>query len=305
MRALSRVPQQPLKVAQFKTVKDAKGTKVPVIEHLNSVVKSLLEKHNPESWVVAQWKEFRDNFPRSTADEYIKQAGNTYHVPFPSLWRPEEGPYREGQAAKWNQNTNRNLYVVETMLRANSTASVQWGPQMNEKGGNSGFPSTGAIICEHPRVFPDFKEQGLTGPYLVTGDPSKYKSTAYENKSAKELKDEVRRRKLKPMPKNKKECIERLKADDVAKAVQLTNEPEPAPEDPDEDSEYEIDVGKKYEEEVEDEDEINEHGNKEAAKQCNLDTVSDVSVTANKPKLSGSCTVSGNKRQRLKGGKKE
>jgi SAP domain len=215
MTVLTEIPQRELKVAPFKQIKNSDGNKISVRKHLDVVIRSIKEKHHPQSRVVKEWEDFAKAFPSGTAEEYVAQAGSKYHIPFPSLFRPEKGPYLEGKKASWTSK-NKSLYSEGSVLRAETTASVQWGPNMTDAGANSGFPGIGTNVSDHPRIFPDFAAQGLTGPHLLPGDPAEFRSTAYENRSVEDLKLELRRRKLKVSGK-KADLVARLKDDDEKK----------------------------------------------------------------------------------------
>jgi hypothetical protein len=237
MRVLTGIPQEPLQVASFKLIKDGNGKKISVREHLNTVIGSLKTMHKPDSYVIREWNDFAEQFPSGTAEEYIKQPGNTYRIPFKSMFRPEPGTYTEGKPAVWARTTNKNLFDLNSMLKAEATACVQWGKPGETK------------VSEHPRVFPEFDSQGLCGGTLVPGNPEDYVSTSYEKLSAKAPRTELKKRKVSPIPSKKNDCVtllQRLDAEAAQQPAVITGD-----DNHDSDSEFEINVGVEYEAEGE------------------------------------------------------
>jgi len=73
--------------------------------------------------VVKEWEDFLDAFPTGTAEEYVKQPGAKYSVPFAKLFRPEMGPYEFNQ--RGSAITNHPTAIGKLPV-AVCTASVKW-----------------------------------------------------------------------------------------------------------------------------------------------------------------------------------
>jgi hypothetical protein len=198
-RILTQIPQNDLKVMKFKkiTIKTKDGPKhIDVKDHLKTVVESIKEKHESKSWVVREWENFYDEFPNN-ADEYCERANTAYRIPFPSIFRKEMGLFTEGKPSEWASRCSKNLFDMSSMIKAETAATVKWGPDMTATGTRSGFPTYGAKQEDHPRVFPNYEEQGLYKNHIIPGDKDNYKSTAYTSWKKVNLVKEIKERNLK------------------------------------------------------------------------------------------------------------
>jgi hypothetical protein len=219
-------------VAPFKLIKDQDGKKVSVRKHLESVVESIEDKHAPASRVVKEWRQFLQNFPSGSAEEYVAQleaqSGKPYGetVPFPSIFRPEPGPYTEGRSAAGSAKPDDlDVFNIAEMPVAVATASVLWGPDMNmQTDRNPGFRGRGTDVNEHPRVFENHEAQGLSGPYLLPArDVDPLEPQQWGRKTISQMQTVLRLRGLSTSG-NKKELQERLVEDDRRREAERARE---------------------------------------------------------------------------------
>jgi hypothetical protein len=139
MTVLRLIPPHKLQPAPFKMVKDVSGNQISARKQLEAVVECIVDKH-PTGRVRREWEEFLAGFPAGTALEYVthqlatdpKLQGKQYHetVPFPSLFRPEQGQYLEHLDRREGRGRARGGVADlfgEQMLYAETTASVIWG----------------------------------------------------------------------------------------------------------------------------------------------------------------------------------
>ena len=90
----------------------------------------------------------------------------SHFVPFKNAFRSSLGPYEcADEGSRSEEASIPNLFSEANVIRSATTSSVVWGPNCTKDGKKAGFPNFGADISVHPRLYPDYQAQGLTGPH--------------------------------------------------------------------------------------------------------------------------------------------
>ena len=95
-----------------------------------------------------------------------REFHESHFVPFKNAFRSSLGPYEcADEGSRSEEASIPNLFSEANVIRSATTSSVVWGPNCTKDGKKAGFPNFGADISVHPRLYPDYQAQGLTGPH--------------------------------------------------------------------------------------------------------------------------------------------
>jgi len=217
-RVLNCFPKEPLQVAPYKEIKVKESSKTVLVNakrYLARMVNAMEDSVGADTKTAREWREFAAEFPQTeTAEEYIKTPGNRYHVPFAEFFNRSPETSHTVTSVPTTQSIRR--YDEDKLVHADATAIAKWGIQ------GRGFSNFGMKTVTHPREFPNFAEQGLSGPYLLPREkktlpplhqkPLKY--VTYNGWNKDKLKIELEKRQHLDQNGTNKEMARRLREDD-------------------------------------------------------------------------------------------
>ena len=221
-RVMNCFPQQPLQVEPFKQLKFKesadKTTRVDCKSYLERVVWAMERHHGAQSQTTQLWRKFAAKFPKGTADDYVKESGTRYSIPFKEFF--DRGEMREAEESGTKEVQSAGDAVENDLIKSFSTACARWGHQ--GKGFSKEKPTK---VSHHAREF--YPGQGLSGVHFLPPtervDDSKFakkkkmgRSYKYWNKDG--LRTELEKRKLDINGTNAV-MAKRLEEDDVQKGI--------------------------------------------------------------------------------------